>query len=91
MNNRGKVCIADFGLARKYGDPPKEYTQPVVTLWCGCGERLPGREGDDCDTFTARAVRYRAPELLLGATAYSAPIDVWSRGCGVAASLAWPR
>jgi len=57
MNNRGKVCIADFGLARKYGDPPKEYTQPVVTLW------------------------YRAPELLLGATTYSAPIDVWSLGC----------
>ena len=45
MNNRGKVCIADFGLARKYGDPPKEYTQPVVTLWCGCGERLRGRGG----------------------------------------------
>lgn len=49
--------VADFGLARHYGDPLPPLTPRVVTLW------------------------YRAPELLLGATAYSPAIDVWSVGC----------
>ena len=26
-------------------------------------------------------LRYRAPELLLGATEYSTPVDLWSVGC----------
>lgn len=49
--------VADFGLARHYGDPLPPLTPRVVTLW------------------------YRAPELLLGATAYTPAIDVWSVGC----------
>jgi len=33
--------------------------------------------------YTADVVTlwYRAPELLLGSTEYSTPIDVWSIGC----------
>lgn len=59
MNNRGTIKVADFGLARRYGDPVGVggLTQLVVTLW------------------------YRAPEILLGATTYSAAIDMWSVGC----------
>ncbi len=33
MNNRGQIKVADFGLARKYGDPLGDMTQLVVTLW----------------------------------------------------------
>ena len=33
MNNRGQIKVADFGLARKFGDPQGEMTQLVVTLW----------------------------------------------------------
>mgnify|MGYP002718760268 CR=1 FL=1 len=33
MNNRGTIKVADFGLARKFGDPLGEMTQLVVTLW----------------------------------------------------------
>jgi cell division cycle 2-like protein len=33
MNNRGQIKVADFGLARKFGDPLGEMTQLVVTLW----------------------------------------------------------
>lgn len=33
MNNRGQLKVADFGLARTYGDPLGEMTQLVVTLW----------------------------------------------------------
>ena len=35
-------CIADFGLARKYGDPLKPYTPTVVTLWYRAPELLLG-------------------------------------------------
>jgi cell division cycle 2-like protein len=33
MNNRGRVKVADFGLARKFGSPLNAMTIPVVTLW----------------------------------------------------------
>ena len=33
MNNRGQIKVADFGLARKFGEPLGEMTQLVVTLW----------------------------------------------------------
>ena len=42
LNNRGEVKICDFGLARQYGDPLKEYTQEVVTLWYRAPELLLG-------------------------------------------------
>ncbi|KAK7747130.1 hypothetical protein SLS62_009185 [Diatrype stigma] len=58
LNNRGRLKIADFGMARYCGDPaPPQLTALVVTLW------------------------YRAPELLLGARAYGAAVDLWSVGC----------
>ena len=42
MNNRGMVQVCDFGLARKYGDPLKPYTNMVVTLWYRPPELLLG-------------------------------------------------
>lgn len=35
MNNRGTIKVADFGLARRFGDPVGVggMTQLVVTLW----------------------------------------------------------
>jgi cell division cycle 2-like protein len=33
LNNRGRVKVADFGLARKFGSPLHPMTVPVVTLW----------------------------------------------------------
>ena len=35
MNNRGQIKVADFGLARRFGDPigVGGLTQLVVTLW----------------------------------------------------------
>ena len=33
MNNRGMIKVADFGLARRFGDPLGNMTQLVVTLW----------------------------------------------------------
>ncbi|KAI0361743.1 Pkinase-domain-containing protein [Trametes cingulata] len=44
MNNRGTIKVADFGLARRYGDPVGVggLTQLVVTLWYRAPEILLG-------------------------------------------------
>lgn len=68
INNRGRLQIADFGLARHYDEPvpqrgrgngeaKREYTTLVVTRW------------------------YRPPELLLQLRRYTPAIDMWGAGC----------
>lgn len=42
MTNRGRIKIADFGLARLFGDPLKDMTALVVTLWYRAPELLLG-------------------------------------------------
>ncbi|KIK71170.1 hypothetical protein GYMLUDRAFT_66381 [Collybiopsis luxurians FD-317 M1] len=46
MNNRGTIMVADFGLARRFGDPVGVggMTQLVVTLWYRAPEILLGAE-----------------------------------------------
>ncbi|KAF2203423.1 Pkinase-domain-containing protein [Delitschia confertaspora ATCC 74209] len=68
INNRGRLQIADFGLARHYEEPvpqrgrgngeaKRDYTSLVVTRW------------------------YRPPELLLQLRRYTPAIDMWGAGC----------
>ncbi|WFD31240.1 cyclin-dependent kinase [Malassezia sp. CBS 17886] len=47
MTNRGCIKIADFGLARMFGDPPAEMTDLVVTLWYRAPELLLGADHYD--------------------------------------------
>lgn len=42
LSHNGIMKIADFGLAREYGSPLREYTPVVVTLWYRCPELLLG-------------------------------------------------
>lgn len=42
LSHKGVLKIADFGLAREYGSPLKEYTPIVVTLWYRSPELLLG-------------------------------------------------
>lgn len=76
MNNRGQIKVADFGLARTFGDPLGDMTQLVVTLWYRCAHSI-SREG--VHGLTQRLCR--APELLFGATEYTTAVDMWSIGC----------
>lgn len=54
MNNRGEIKLADFGMARYYGDPPPKLTQLVVTLWYRSPELLLGSEkyGPEIDVWS---------------------------------------
>lgn len=54
MNNRGEIKLADFGMARFYGDPPPKLTQLVVTLWYRAPELLLGAEkyGPEIDMWS---------------------------------------
>ncbi|KAK0550031.1 hypothetical protein OC845_002835 [Tilletia horrida] len=47
MNNRGMVKLADFGLARMFGDPLGDMTSLVVTLWYRAPELLLGSKDYD--------------------------------------------
>lgn len=42
MNNRGQIKLADFGLARMFGDPLGRMTSLVVTMWYRAPELLLG-------------------------------------------------
>lgn len=42
LSNRGRLKIADFGMARYVGDPPPKLTTLVVTLWYRAPELLLG-------------------------------------------------
>ena len=58
MNNRGQIKIADFGMARYYGDPPPKLTQLVVTLWYRAPELLLGTEkyGAEVDMWSVGCI-----------------------------------
>ena len=42
LSHKGVLKVADFGLAREYGSPLKNYTRVVVTLWYRAPELLLG-------------------------------------------------
>lgn len=58
LNNRGEIKIADFGMARFYGDPPPDLTQLVVTLWYRSPELLLGAEkyGPEIDMWSVGCI-----------------------------------
>ncbi|KAG4137204.1 hypothetical protein ERO13_D07G057300v2 [Gossypium hirsutum] len=42
LSNQGELKICDFGMARQYGSPQKQYTTKVVTQWYRAPELLLG-------------------------------------------------
>lgn len=59
LNNRGRLKIADFGMARYVGDPPpRPLTQLVVTLWYRAPELLLGtaRYGPAIDLWSVGCI-----------------------------------
>lgn len=48
LSHKGILKVGDFGLAREYGSPLKEYTSIVVTLWYRAPELLLGCREYSC-------------------------------------------
>ncbi|KAI4107418.1 MAG: hypothetical protein L6R37_001649 [Teloschistes peruensis] len=94
MNNRGQIKIADFGMARYYGDPPPKLTQLVVTLWYRGPELLLGTEkyGAEVDMWSVGCV---FGELLLKEPLLQGKNEVDQLSkifalCGIPTEEIWP-
>nr|KAG5710065.1 hypothetical protein BaRGS_030141 [Batillaria attramentaria] len=78
LSHKGILKVGDFGLAREYGSPLKQYTPIVVTLWYRAPELLLGIK----------------VKLYFCQQEYSCPVDMWSVGCIFAEFLTlkalWP-
>lgn len=64
IDSKGVLKIGDFGLARYYGSPNRQYTHQVVTRWYRAPELLFGSRmyGDGVDMFAVGCI---IAELLL--------------------------
>ncbi len=47
VDNKGTLKLADFGLARAFNFPMKEYTREIVTLWYRSPDLLLGEKNYD--------------------------------------------
>ncbi|KAI1501270.1 kinase-like domain-containing protein [Biscogniauxia marginata] len=95
LNNRGRLKIADFGMARYVGDPaPPRLTQLVVTLWYRAPELLLGADayGPAVDMWSVGCVfgelLTREP-LLQGRNEVDELTRIFEL-CGVPSDESWP-
>lgn len=94
MNNRGQIKIADFGMARYYGDPPPKLTQLVVTLWYRAPELLLGTEnyGAPVDVWSIGCIfgeLISKQPLLQGKNEVDQLSKIFEL-CGVPTETSWP-
>jgi serine/threonine protein kinase len=94
MNNQGILKLADFGLARPYGDPLRPYTSLVVTLWYRAPELLLGTKlyGTAIDMWSAGCI---FAEVLTGVAplqgkAESEQLELIIKLCGTPIVKDWP-
>ncbi|KHJ89621.1 kinase domain protein [Oesophagostomum dentatum] len=76
LTSHGILKVADFGLARVFGEPDMSMTPRVITLWLAVL----------IATFFIHplciaVLRYRCPELLFGSKTQTTGIDQWAAGC----------
>ncbi|KAI1327824.1 cmgc/cdk/pitslre protein kinase [Xylariaceae sp. FL0255] len=95
LNNRGRLKIADFGMARYVGDPPPpKLTQLVVTLWYRGPELLLGAEtyGPAVDMWSVGCIfgelLTREP-LLQGKNEVNELTKIFEL-CGIPTEESWP-
>ncbi|MCJ1243218.1 hypothetical protein MMC30_000415 [Trapelia coarctata] len=94
MNNRGQMKVADFGMARYYGDPPPKLTQLVVTLWYRAPELLLGAEkyGPEIDMWSVGCIfgELLTKEPLLQGKNEVDQLSKIFELCGIPTEKTWP-
>ncbi|EDW18869.2 cyclin-dependent kinase 12 [Drosophila mojavensis] len=97
MNNKGKVKLADFGLARLYNaeDRERPYTNKVITLWYRPPELLLGEEryGPSIDVWSCGCIlgELFLKRPLFQANAEMAQLETISKICGSPVPAVWPN
>ncbi|EDV97249.1 GH16743 [Drosophila grimshawi] len=97
MNNKGKVKLADFGLARLYNaeDRERPYTNKVITLWYRPPELLLGEEryGPSIDVWSCGCIlgELFLKRPLFQANAEMAQLETISKICGSPIPAVWPN
>ncbi|KAL9136508.1 MAG: hypothetical protein Q9175_002292 [Cornicularia normoerica] len=94
MNNKGQVKVADFGMARYYGDPPPKLTQLVVTLWYRAPELVLGAEkyGTEIDLWSVGCIfgeLLTKNPLLQGKNEVDQLSKIFEL-CGIPTEATWP-
>ncbi|PSS18753.1 hypothetical protein M430DRAFT_19349 [Amorphotheca resinae ATCC 22711] len=94
LNNRGVLKIADFGMARYFGDPPPKMTQLVVTLWYRAPELLLGAEryGTAIDMWSVGCIfgELLTKEPLLQGKNEVDELSKIFELCGIPTEESWP-
>ncbi|RDW89618.1 kinase-like protein [Coleophoma cylindrospora] len=94
LNNRGQLKIADFGMARYFGDPAPKMTQLVVTLWYRSPELLLGAEkyGTAVDMWSIGCIfgELLTKEPLLQGKNEVDELSKIFELCGIPTEDAWP-
>ncbi|OCK86314.1 cyclin-dependent kinase G-1 [Lepidopterella palustris CBS 459.81] len=96
MNNRGEIKLADFGMARYFGDPPPpKMTQLVVTLWYRAPELLLGTEtyGKPIDMWSIGCIfgELLTKEPLLQGKNEVDELSKIFELCGIPTEDSWPN
>ncbi|XP_045533443.1 cyclin-dependent kinase-like 4 isoform X1 [Pieris brassicae] len=95
LTSDGVVKLCDFGFARMIsGTCSSEYSvHTMIPFGVDVRRRASPGPGESYTDYVATRW-YRAPELLVGDTMYSMPVDVWAIGCVFAELLSsealWP-
>ena len=94
IDNEGRLCICDFGLARRYGEPLRAYTPGVVTLYYRAPELLLGQRvyGPAVDVWSAGAIfaEFLTKQVLFPARAEAETVQAIFRLLGTPTDAAWP-
>ncbi|CAH1788746.1 unnamed protein product [Owenia fusiformis] len=95
MDNRGRVKLADFGLARLYEkEEERPYTNKVITLWYRPPELLLGEEkyGPAIDVWSCGCIlgELFTKKPIFQANQEMAQLELISRTCGTPCPAVWP-
>ena len=95
LNADGTLCIADFGLARRFGNPVRKYTQPVVTLWYRAPELLLGVKeyGPEIDMWSVGCIfaEFLTRKPLFPGKGESDQLQKIFGLCGTPSEEEWPE